>query len=171
MRLFRLKPTRLHVCSVRLGLALTLGMVLFSPPLAAQPASATATDSSGPSGRSGLPASIPLKREAAGESAGPAAEGWWLAIAAVAVLLGFAVMAARQKLNPGSANGSRWPQWRGTASAHAVERVSSTRLSPRHSLHVVNWEGRRLLLGCSDSTIQLLAESKAGDASSSEAER
>jgi len=55
--------------------------------------------------------------------------------------------------------------------ATRVERVSSTRLSPRHSLHVVNWEGRRLLLGCSDSTIQLLAESKAGDASSSEAER
>jgi flagellar biogenesis protein FliO len=31
-------------------------------------------------------------------------------------------------------------------------------LSPRHSLHVVVWNGRRLLLGCTDQSIQLLAE-------------
>jgi hypothetical protein len=168
MRIFRVKRARLNVHNVGLALVLALGMVVFTPPLAAQPAPAPASASSGPSS---LPASIPLKRDAAGESAGPAAEGWWLAIAAAAVLLGFAVIAARQKLKPVPASGSRWPQWRGAASAHAVERVSSTRLSPRHSLHVVNWEGRRLLLGCSDNTIQLLAESKTGEASSSEAGR
>ncbi|WP_353506082.1 flagellar biosynthetic protein FliO [Variovorax sp. J22P240] len=41
-------------------------------------------------------------------------------------------------------------------------RLSGVRLSPRHSLHVVCWEGRRLLVGCSDHAIQLLAESPAG---------
>lgn len=47
----------------------------------------------------------------------------------------------------------------GTASSNEIQRVSSTRLTPRHSLHVVVWNGRQLLLGCTDQTIELLAES------------
>jgi len=48
-----------------------------------------------------------------------------------------------------------------TASSREIERVSSARLSPRHSLHVVVWNGKRLLLGCTDQSIQVLSEALA----------
>ncbi len=58
-----------------------------------------------------------------------------------------------------------WIRRRGAAvlpaSTGPLRTVRSTRLTPHHSLHVVEWEGRRLLVGCAEHAIALLAETPA----------
>ncbi|MNV06304.1 Flagellar biosynthesis protein, FliO [compost metagenome] len=108
-----------------------------------------------------LPSSIPVKREQSSDASGRSDDRWWVAVVAVGGLLAVATAIARRKVLGGKGKTS-WPRLGGlldTVSSHEIERVSSTRLSPSHSLHVVVWEGRRLLLGCSDQSIQLLSES------------
>ncbi|WP_416352207.1 flagellar biosynthetic protein FliO [Variovorax sp. LG9.2] len=52
-----------------------------------------------------------------------------------------------------------WRRFVGPRGSDAIELIGTTRLTPRHSVHVVQWEGQILLIGCSDQTIALLAES------------
>lgn len=97
-------------------------------------------------GTSSLPSSIPVKREATDDGARGAGVGT-LGIAAVFVLVAAAVLVARKKT-------------RAAALPSELARSSCIRLTPRHSLHVVEWEGRRLLVGCSEQTICLVADSR-----------
>lgn len=115
-----------------------------------------------PSGRTSLPASIPVKREPSVEGASDGGNRWWMVIPVAAGLLAFAVIAARRNglsAKPAGAWRMRFGSLPGTASSNEIQRLSSTRLTPRHSLHVVVWNGRQLLLGCTDQAVQLLAES------------
>ena len=142
--------------------------LLLAPPLWAQDTQgASAVPSS-----AGLPASIPVKREPASAAVDPTGDRWWLAIASAGILLALVVIIARKKERPAkSSRGSWWTRFPTSlvpASSHEIGRISNVRLSPRHSLHVVTWNGRRLLLGCSDQSIQLLAE--AASAPQAEAE-
>jgi flagellar protein FliO/FliZ len=141
-------------------LAIAVAVAVFVPigrAHAAQDSGVTA-----PGGTS-LPSSIPVKRDGAQETAGADGDRWWLAITAAGGLLAFAVIAARRRTTT-SVNLPARPLWArfggllDSATSHEIQRVSSTRLSSRHSLHVVVWNGRRLLLGCTDQSIQLLAE-------------
>lgn len=86
-----------------------------------------------------------------------------LIIGAAILVLVVSMYAASRRIRSPGAGGSRW--WgRVRALLHAVptsplECSASMRLTPRHSLHVVEWEGRRLLVGCGDQAICLVAES------------
>lgn len=140
------------------------GLLLVTPTLHAQ-----STRDSGNavalSGSTSLPSSIPVKREQPSDATGGTGDRWWIAILAAGGLLAGALAVARRKSSPARrAGGASWLRFGGlldTVSAHEIERVSSTRLSSGHSLHVVVWGGRRLLLGCTAQSIQLLAESSA----------
>lgn len=93
-----------------------------------------------------LPSSIPVMREPTEDDGARGPGVGSLAIAAVFVLVAAAVYVARKKT-------------RTVAPPSELARSSCMRLTPRHSLHVVEWEGRRLLVGCSEQTICLVAES------------
>lgn len=141
-----------------MSLAVAVGLLLSSPGEArAQAPSAAA----GPAQGSSLPASIPVKREQQGEASTGASDSWWIVVVVAVGLLAFAVVAVRQRARPVGAKGpwlGRFGRFFDAMPPREVQRVSSTPLSPRHSLHVVVWNGRRLLLGCTDQSIQLLAE-------------
>lgn len=150
--------------SARTGLGgLCLVFMLAIGGLALAP-SARAQAAAPPTATASLPASIPVKRDAAGEGTAPANDAAWLALAAIGILLAFALIVARKRgeRTANSNGGPWWAQLRGLLGAtpsHEIERVSSMRLTPRHTLHVVVWEGRRLLVGCSENAVALLAES------------
>ena len=138
--------------------------LLFAMPGAAQDARpATGESTQG----TGLPSSIPVKREQPGENSA-SGDLRWVAIVLAMGLIAAAVVIARRRARPARstastrvATGAWWKQLGGlldTAPSNEIQRVSSMPLSPRHSLHVVVWNGRRLLLGCTDQSIQLLAE-------------
>jgi len=114
-----------------------------------------------------LPSSIPVRRDATSSEGEGAGDRWWVATLFVGGLLACGVIAARRKqakADAGARSVMSWFRLGGlidTASSREIERVSSTRLSPRHSLHVVVWNGKRLLLGCTDQSIQVLSEALA----------
>lgn len=144
------------------GLAMAAGL-LFAVPCVAQEAPRTSTTESVQSGS--LPSNIPVKREQPGDGATPANDVGWIAIVLAMGLIAIAVVVARRRARPITSarapTGAWWKQLGGLLDAvpsHEIQRVSSMPLSPRHSLHVVVWNGRRLLLGCTDQSIQLLAE-------------
>lgn len=64
-----------------------------------------------------------------------------------------------QSPSPSRQQKTGWRRFVGPRGSDAIELIGTTRLTPRHSVHVVQWEGRNLLIGCSDQTIALLAES------------
>ncbi|WP_440534024.1 flagellar biosynthetic protein FliO [Variovorax sp. YR566] len=157
-------PWRVNAGKPRLAcLAIAVAAALLVPTdrvHAVPDSSATASGGGG----AGLPSSIPVKRDGAQEVAGVSSDRWWLAITAAGGLLVFAVIAARRRTaSTKLPAGPLWARFGGllnsSTASQEIQRVSSTRLSPRHSLHVVVWNGQRLLLGCTDQSIQLLAES------------
>ncbi|MBC5785108.1 flagellar biosynthetic protein FliO [Ramlibacter sp. USB13] len=127
-------------CLRRIGLAFLLSC-------GAAAAAATEPAPAAPAVTS-LPASLPLRRDAA---APPSAPGWWSSLA-VLTLVGA---------------GGAWTVWRrlarrrpplagGAEDSHAV-RVSSQALTAHASVHVVRWNGEELLVGCTGQQLQLLA--------------
>jgi hypothetical protein len=154
---FRLMRTGVVFRQGLMGLAMAAGLLLALPGQA-QEARVGGVES--PSASS-LPDSIPVKREQPNEVTGPANDRWWIAIFMAGGLLALAVVIARRRAGPAKAAGAWWTRFGGfldTVPSHEIQRVSSMPLSPRHSLHVVVWNGRRLLLGCTEQSIQLLAE-------------
>ncbi|MNL41311.1 Flagellar biosynthesis protein, FliO [compost metagenome] len=51
-----------------------------------------------------------------------------------------------------------WQRLAKNTASPDIRRIASTRLTPRHSLHVIEWNGRQLLLGCTEQSMQLLSE-------------
>jgi len=107
-----------------------------------------------------LPRTIPFKQDSslASSDASPS-----LAAIALVVLSGLAGVAwwawrkgAQAPVAEDAGKGLRW--WRAMPSQKSVLLHGSTRLSPRHSVHEIEWRGRRLLIGCADQTMTLLSE-------------
>ncbi len=111
-----------------------------------------------------MPESLPLKRDAAG-SAFPSVAGiiiLTLIIVSAFIYLqilrrkgttfGAAVTKLRGLISSGGASGD--------AARDSVRLLSTVRLSPRVSLHVVQWESRSRLLACTDSGVTVLGESQ-----------
>lgn len=93
-----------------------------------------------------LPTSIPLRREADNGS-GPHDVAWWpVGLGAIGVAVLLAGIGPLRRRLPGA------------APARDVILLSATRLTPRNSIHLVEWHGRQLLIGCSDRSTVLLAE-------------
>ena len=146
------------VTALCLAVLMTIGSLAFLSIAAAQPAEVVPT----PVGTTSIPASIPVQRKTPGRIMLPEGNAWRIGFALTGVFLAIAAILSSRQARRES------PWWRQVASrleersSAGIECLSSMRLSPRHSLHVVCWEGRRLLVGCSDHAILLLAESPGG---------
>lgn len=112
-----------------------------------------------------LPSSIPLRRDAV---AGSGAESDFTGMALLVMLLILAVFAwswwrSRQRTDPARAP-TGWAAWLGAPSPGPIRRVASLPLTPRHTVHEIEWQGRRLLLGCSEQGMSVLSEAPLQDA-------
>ena len=115
-----------------------------------------------------IPSDIPLRRETTSDVANPSSTVWPTLI----VLLGLAglfIWTVRRKRLSGSAapsaggasHGHRmWPaplgRWLSSNGAAPVQVLSNQRLTPRHSIHLVQWQGRTYLLGCGEQHITVI---------------
>lgn len=113
-----------------------------------------------------MPPSIPVRRDAVAHQTAINARWWALApIIGIVGLLGLG-LARRRKFTSRSGDapgGAPWLQmlgdrWLQPDASAEILRVSGSRLSPRHHLHVIEWRGKRLLVGCTDNSISVLAE-------------
>jgi hypothetical protein len=107
-----------------------------------------------------IPPNIPVKRDSVDATTSDADARWWIALAFIAGLVAWGVVVARRRGKLSSDKGT-WTLRRGL-SAHVaqreIRRITSTRLTPRHSLHVIEWNGKQLLLGCTEQSVTLLSE-------------
>lgn len=108
--------------------------------------------------------SIPVRREPdAGESAAGGELAWMGALVLVVVLV-VTVWGKLRRTRGGKTGTDRaqpvmhWLTRLQGRSASAPSVLGSTRLTPTHTLHDVEWQGRRLLVGCSSQSIQVLSE-------------
>lgn len=139
-----------------IGLGLAAALLIGAPGIRAQESPNAASGS--------LPPSIPVKRDNVAGGSDDADGRWWIAAVFIAGLAGWGFVAVRRK-SAGQAAAPAWlTRWTGlpeTTAQREIRRIASTRLTPRHSLHVVEWNGRQLLLGCTDQSVQLLSEAPA----------
>lgn len=139
-----------------IGLGLATALLIGAPSARSQESPSAASGS--------LPPSIPVKRDNVAGGSDDADGRWWIAAVFIAGLAGWGFVAVRRK-SAGQAAAPAWlTRWTGLPEAAAqreIRRIASTRLTPRHSLHVVEWNGRQLLLGCTDQSVQLLSEAPA----------
>jgi len=99
----------------------------------------------------------------------------WMTILVLGAVMGCGVLVMRRKAGKGVQGSGRVSAWGSVLGgllnavpSQEIQRISSTRLTPRHSLHVVVWGGRRLLIGCSENAIELMAEGTAAAAATVE---
>lgn len=107
-----------------------------------------------------LPRTIPFKQDSTPASGDQSPSSAVIALALLSGLAGFAFWAWRkraQAYGAGSA-GKGLSLWGLTPAKKNLLLHGTTRLSPRHSVHEVEWRGRRLLIGCADQTMTLLSE-------------
>jgi len=144
-----------------------LGLVAAGAPAAfAQAQAPAAASAPAPAASSGLPADLPLRRDA--DLPGPAGNfGPWLVVLGVALGGLWLVRRARA---PGRAG---WPFAARSQAAELPTVLASRSLGPHGSLQVVAWNGKELLLGCSAQAITVLdsrpvGSQPAGDAAAAE---
>lgn len=114
-----------------------------------------------------LPASIPLRRDSpmtgglgdGADMSGFTALGLLLAVAILAVALWRKRRMFQQTGVPplAATAASPWSRWLPKTNPRRLTPLHSTRLTPKHSLHEVQWRGQRLLIGCADQSICLIA--------------
>jgi hypothetical protein len=114
-----------------------------------------------------LPASIPLRRDSP-DNTGWGDRGDPSGIAALGLVLIVAIFAVawwRKRGRPGKTEvagagrrASLWHRLMPGALRVDIAALSSTHLTAHHSVHEVHWQGKRLLIGCADGSICLLAE-------------
>ncbi len=109
-----------------------------------------------------LPATIPLRREPEGAASTPGPEAAWMGILVVLALLAAVVWRKIRMRRPvGQAPKvakTRWSDLWASRCDNDLALVSSARLTPNHSVHEVQWHGRRMLIGCAGQSMQLLGE-------------
>jgi hypothetical protein len=164
-------------CAALLSLALQLTVLAWpatgsaaaaasaAVPAASQAEPAPAAASAPAPGK--LPSDIPLRRDETtdGAASSPSA---WPTLAALLALGAFAFWALRLKRQPGRvpnrhASGaagaaplSPLRSWLSRGTAPAVRIVASQRLTARHSVHVVQWQGRDYFLGCGEQGLTVI---------------
>lgn len=152
--LLRRLPNFLPVLKVVAACLLFSHGTVFSQGMAAPAAPASVA-----TGAVTLPKTIPFKQDSAPSSGdgGPSLT----AIAAVLALglVGFSLWAWRHRRRAsGVEKTGKRSSWWGGASSRDVLLHGTTRLSPKHSVHDIEWQGRRMLIGCTDQTVALLSE-------------
>ncbi|MEO6936652.1 MAG: flagellar biosynthetic protein FliO [Collimonas sp.] len=103
---------------------------------------------------------LPFKQDGAG-AAFPAGGSILLCVLLLALLLCCIYAAWRRK--GGDASKARWMAWLPAPSGNAeLKVVASVRLAGRTSLHVIEWEGGKLLVSCGDEGVVRLAAMPSG---------
>lgn len=149
-RFFRILPSVVACLLFGHAAAYSQGVAASGPSPSASAASAPVV----------LPRTIPFKQDSTPASGDSSPSSAVIALALLSGLAGFAFWAWRkraQAYGAGSA-GKGWRLWGLTPAQKNLLLHGTTRLSPRHSVHEVEWRGRRLLIGCADQTMTLLSE-------------
>lgn len=108
--------------------------------------------------------SIPVRREPDAVASAAGSELTWMGALVLVVVLLFAVRGKLRRTGAGKKGAdlgkpaAHWLTRLQGKSANAPSVLGSTRLTPTHTLHDVEWQGRRLLVGCSSQSIQVLSE-------------
>ncbi|WP_390342944.1 flagellar biosynthetic protein FliO [Variovorax boronicumulans] len=114
-----------------------------------------------------LPPGIPVKRDTDSSNVDDEISvRWWLAAVCIGGLAAWGFVMVRRRDKGAAVTGAwlgRWTQLAEPGAPREIRRIASTRLTARHSLHVIEWNGRQLLLGCTDQAVQLLSEAVASD--------
>ena len=115
-----------------------------------------------------LPASIPLRRDSSDGVGSINADFSGFAAMGVVVLVVLFAFVWWRKRHQGNSSGQgvarsftgfkAWGRWLSTPIVNQIITLNSARLTAKHSLHEVQWQGKRLLIGCSERSICLLAE-------------
>ncbi len=142
----------MHRNRLRQALAALLVSLILGPTAFAQTPPSTAA-----SGQAQF-SQLPLRRDTGlGESIAESA-GWAVLFVAVLAAAGF-VMVRRRAL-PGLGPGSHW--LRPAAKTSVPKALWRTSLTQQASLHLVEWQGEELLLGCTPQSVSLLARRAGG---------
>jgi flagellar biogenesis protein FliO len=157
----------IHICYRRAVGALT-GLLLVvaeaamsaqAPADAPRPAPGTGAANSTPA----FPAEIPLRRDPPDEglSGGRTAFGIW-SVVAIGALVWSVMRLRRRDQQLGKTAFSGWggtlTRLLGRSPMHGLKVIGGTRLTARHSVHVVAWNHTEYLLACSEQGVTLLAQ-------------
>ncbi|ROZ63200.1 flagellar biosynthetic protein FliO [Ramlibacter sp. WS9] len=100
---------------------------------------------------------IPLRRDSAADGSAAASAGW--AVLFVAVVAGVGLLLIRRKAGAGVPGG-----WLRPASGKQLPKaLGRVPLTPQASLHVVEWQGEELLLGCTAQSVTVVARRPCDD--------
>ena len=116
-----------------------------------------------------LPSTIPLKRDEAAVEGGwtDGARPWLLLFFVLAVVYFLRDWLWNAGKQPTFANGrlNAWSRLLGRAASSVTPTdlhvLTSRRLTSSHSIHVISWQGSRLLIGCSEGGIAVLSREPA----------
>jgi hypothetical protein len=111
---------------------------------------------------SGLPATLPLKRDPVlGSESGDPLRGRGWAVFGLLVVIFAGVLVYRARASDKGLEAPKWMRRMGVSFSDAPVRVvHSVRLTPHASLHLVRWNDQEWLLGCSESGMLLVGQSR-----------
>ena len=129
----------------------------------------------GAAASTGIPLALPVRRDdsLAWQTGGVGVFG---ALAMVMLILALGVWWLRrggwaQVAGNDAAGGGGWRRLMAARAATPLRVIESARLTPRSSVHVVQWHGREWLLGCTEQGITVIGQQPAPAASSPVAAR
>jgi hypothetical protein len=104
---------------------------------------------------------LPLKRDGvAGKDAGWTWARGFSVVVTLAILVGTVFLRWRRRSSAAARTErgcSAWPSWlRPTQTGRSLRLLQSARLTARASVHVLQWNGREWLVGCSEQGIAML---------------
>ncbi|WP_423837604.1 flagellar biosynthetic protein FliO [Variovorax terrae] len=103
-----------------------------------------------------LPADIPLRRDSATNAASNS-DVYMIVVGVLLLLCAVVWIGRRIRQPPRGSRAPGWPTWLKVPDQKCLRVVSSVRLTPQHSAHVVEWQGRQWLIGCAGEAITLIA--------------
>lgn len=106
---------------------------------------------------------LPLRRDAAPGESTAASIAW--AVLFLAVVAGAGFVLVRRGGIAGLRPGAGWPR-PGTSNAGRPVSLGRTALTQQASVHVIEWKGEELLLGCTSHSVALLARAPAAPTAS-----
>jgi hypothetical protein len=104
---------------------------------------------------------LPLRRDAAAGESAVASIAW--AALFLAIVAGAGVFLVRRGGVAGLRPSAGWPR-AGTSNAGRPVSLGRTGLTQQASVHVIEWKGEELLLGCTSHSVTLLARAPAAPA-------
>lgn len=152
------------------GLALAVACEFAYAQQPAPPQASVANSTGAATTASGLPADIPLRRDT--DSPAVQSGQWAFALWGLVVLAAVAWVLARRRPPARAGVGTermKWMAWikpAGGSDSTSPKQIGQIRLTPRHSLHTVQWHGEEYLIGCSDHGVQLMAQRPQGESQS-----